>query len=162
MADNIERMLIDNYETYYRFAFSIVKKREDALDVVQEAAYKAIKNKKKLKEPGHMDTWIHKIILNTAMDLLEKKKKECLQEDMDEPGNDNAAIEEGYGQSELKSVLDCLSADERGIVVMKYFEEMKISDIAAITGHNVNTVKSRLYRALNKLQDAFTIKVPSC
>lgn len=155
MTDIIEKTLTENYEKYYRFAFSIVRIREDALDVVQEAAYKAIKNQKSLRNKAYADTWIHKIILNTAMDFLEKKKKEVLPEDWDALEMKCTAFEENYGKVELECVLDALSPQERGMIVMKYFEEMKLEAIAAATGKNVNTVKSQLYRALDKLQNIF-------
>jgi len=155
MGDKVENMLVNNYEKYYLFAFSIVKKRDDALDVLQESAYKAMKNKKKLRKPEYTDTWIHRIILNTAMDLIIENQKKFPLDSSDSIDMELPVPEEGYEKVELENLLDCLSPKERGIVEMKYFEEMKLEDIAFITGENVNTVKSRLYRALDKLKKLF-------
>lgn len=149
----VERELTRQYEKYYRFALSIVRNREDALDVVQEAAYRAIRAQEKLQKPEFADTWIHKIILNTAMDLLRKKKQECPQEDSLLLDAVQPSVESGYEKSELESVLALLDAEDRTILVLRYFEDRKLEEIAEITGKKVNTVKTRLYRALDRLQE---------
>ena len=46
-----ERLLLDNYDKYYRLAFSYMKNEEDALDVVQESAYKVMKGCRNVKQP---------------------------------------------------------------------------------------------------------------
>lgn len=152
----VERELTRQYERYYRFALSIVRNREDALDVVQEAAYRAIRGQEKLQKPEFADTWIHKIILNTAMNLLRKKKQECPQEDSLLLDAVQPSVESGYEKSELESVLALLDPEDRTILVLRYFEDRKLEEIAEITGKKVNTVKTRLYRALDRLQEMCT------
>jgi len=49
--------------------------------------------------------------------------------------------------------LETLSDRDRMIVELKYFEDMKLEDIAAVMDENINTVKSRLYRSLQKLKN---------
>ena len=53
---------------------------------------------------------------------------------------------------DLSEALERLDETERAIVVLRYFEEEKLSDIGSMLELNVNTVKSRLYRALDKLK----------
>ena len=60
----IEKNLIDNYSRYYRLAFSYVKNESDAMDIVQEAAYKAIYKSSTLKNPEYAGTWICRIVIN--------------------------------------------------------------------------------------------------
>ena len=50
MEDEAERMLIDNYDKYYRLAYSYVKNEQDALDIVQESAYRVIRDLDKLRK----------------------------------------------------------------------------------------------------------------
>ena len=52
----------------------------------------------------------------------------------------------------LKRALDLLTYDQRVIITLRFFEDMKIKDIAEITGENINTVKTRLYKALEVLR----------
>ena len=61
-------------------------------------------------------------------------------------------IEEQYADIDLQEALDLLPVQEKAIVVMKYFEEKKIEEIAEILDENVNTIKSKLYRSLKKLR----------
>lgn len=53
----VERALTEGYEKYYRLAYSYVHNEADALDIVQEAAYKAILKSDSLKEPQYVETW---------------------------------------------------------------------------------------------------------
>ncbi|MGN0142572.1 MAG: RNA polymerase sigma factor, partial [Roseburia sp.] len=53
---------------------------------------------------------------------------------------------------DLKAALDTLSKEDKAVVELRYFEEMKLEEIAEILNENVNTVKSRLYRSIRKLR----------
>ena len=53
-----------------------------------------------------------------------------------------------YEDIDLKRALDLLTYDQRVIITLRFFEDMKIKDIAEITGENINTIKTRLYKAL--------------
>lgn len=57
-----------------------------------------------------------------------------------------------YRDLDLMEVLKQLDPKDRTIIVLRYFEDMKIEDVAKATGDNVNTVKTRLYRALKRLK----------
>lgn len=142
-----EKILTDNYEKFYRLAYSYMRNEDDALDVVQESACQAIKNCSKVKNKDYLSTWIYRIVVNTALDMLRKRKKETLTEEMPE-----IPIEDQYQETELRSILEQLDEKSRTVVVLRYFEDMKLEDIANIAGENLNTVKARLYRALKKLR----------
>ena len=71
----IQDLLVGQYEKYYRMAYSYVHSENDAQDIVQEAAYKAIYHAEKLKEPGFADTWICRIVINEAINFIKKNKK---------------------------------------------------------------------------------------
>ena len=62
----VERALTEGYEKYYRLAYSYVHNEADALDIVQEAAYKAILKSDSLKEPQYVETWVYRIVINEA------------------------------------------------------------------------------------------------
>ena len=65
----IEDVLTENYGQFYRLAYGYVRNEEDALDIVQESAYKAIKEAEKLKNPAFAKTWIYRIVINTAISV---------------------------------------------------------------------------------------------
>ncbi len=148
LESETERVLLENYEKYYRLAYSYVRSEQDALDIVQESAYKAIRDCGKVREERYIGTWIYRIVVNTAMDMLRRQGKEFpaeqeRQEDWVQPS---------YERLELEEILNRLDGRERTIVILRYFQDMKLEEIGEVLGENVNTVKTKLYRALKKMR----------
>ena len=147
MEDESERMLIDNYDKYYRLAYSYVKNEQDALDIVQESAYRVIRDLDKLKERKYLSTWIYRIVINTAIDTLRKKKRETVSyEDIE------IVHEDQYKEEDPLEILNVLEDKDRALVILKYLEDWKLEEISEALDMNISTVKSRLYRALKKLK----------
>ncbi len=150
MEKETERILLENYDKYYRLAYSYMKSEHDALDVVQESAYKAIRDCNKVENPNYISTWIYRIVVNTSIDLLRKRQKnESIVGKLDE----DVSYEDSYSNPDLKAALEQLDESEKTVIVLRYFEDLKLDDIARITDSNLNTVKARLYRGLKKLKD---------
>ena len=144
----VHECLIKNYEKYYRMAYSYVFCEQDAMDIVQEGAYRAILKSDLLKQPEYVDTWICKIVINEALRFLKKNKLTSVDmESLPEQGQ-----EDQVEDIDLQRALDKLDEQERAIVVLRYFEEEKLENIGKTMNLNVNTVKSRLYRAMDKLK----------
>ena len=142
-----EKMLIDQYERLYRLAYSYVHNEADALDIVQESACKVITQCKNLKDTEKLFPLLCRIVVNTSLDLLRNQIKEQPAEELPE-----AAAEDKYEELDLKKALNRLEPENRTIIILRYFEDMKIEDIALVVDENVNTVKTRLYRSLKKLR----------
>lgn len=143
----INELLLKNYEKYYRIAYGYVHNETDALDIVQESAYKAIYHSHKLKKTEFADTWICRIVINEAMEFFRKAGRDYVGTDISDTGE-----EERYADIDLERAIDRLSPEEKKVVLLRYFEDMSLNQVAEIVGENLNTVKSRLYRALNKLK----------
>ena len=144
----VHECLVKNYEKYYRMAYSYVFCEQDAMDIVQEGAYRAILKSDLLKQPEYVDTWICKIVINEALRFLKKNKLAFVDmESLPEQGQ-----EDQVEDIDLQRALDKLDEQERAIVVLRYFEEEKLENIGKTMNLNVNTVKSRLYRAMDKLK----------
>lgn len=73
MENKIINYIIENKEKYYRIAYSYVKNKEDALDIVQDAIVKALRYQHTLKDVNYLNTWFCKIIINTCKTYLQKK-----------------------------------------------------------------------------------------
>ena len=142
-----ERVLLENYDKYYRLAYSYMKSEQDALDVGQESAYKAIRDCGQVKEQRYIGTWLYRIVVNTALDALRRRGREVALEEWQEN-----SWQPSYAGLELWEILDRLDEKERTVVVLRYFHDLKLEDIAGILGENVNTVKARLYRTLKKMR----------
>ena len=127
--------------------YGYMRNEDDALDVVQESAYRAIRDCRKVRNKDYLSTWIYRIVVNTALDMLRRKKKETTTEELPE-----IPVEDQYRDLELRTVLNQLDDKSRTIILLRYFEDLKLEDIADIVGDNLNTVKARLYRSLKKLR----------
>lgn len=146
----IEQILLEQYNRYYRLAYSYVQNEADACDIVQNGAYRAIRSSAKLRQEAYAGTWVYRIMLNEVFRFMENRQsvfQESLEEMETEPG-----AEDRYEDVDLKRALEAMQPGDRAVVTLKYFEDMKLEEIAEILGENVNTVKSRFYRALGKLR----------
>lgn len=144
----VHECLVKHYEKYYRIAYSYTFQEQDALDIVQEGAYRAILKSDSLKNPEYADTWICRIMMNEAVRYLEKYRgKTVALDEVPEEG-----VSDEPEDLDLQQALLKLNEEERRIVVLKYFEEEKLQTIAQVMDLKVSTVKSRLYRAVEKLK----------
>lgn len=144
----VRRVLLENYESYYRLAFSYAHQEADAMDIVQEGAYKAMLKADTLREDSFAGTWVYRIMINEAKEYLRKSRL-----DRGETDESLAAPEEHYRDMDLEKALDKLSKTEKAIIILRYYEDKQLSEIADILQENLSTVKSRLYRALRKLRE---------
>lgn len=129
-------------------AMSFVHNEADAADIVQEGAYKAIKNSDSLKYVEFVETWIYRIMMNEIYRRFDKKEIKSL----DDENYAELKVEDTYENIDLKRALDSMPANDKAVIQLKYFEGLKLDEIAHVLGENLSTVKSRLYRGLKKLR----------
>ena len=154
---NVKEILIDyienNQEKLYRVAFSYLKNEESALDVVQESIEKALKNIYQLKEKEYIKTWFYRILINECLQYIKKNKRiiTCELQEIENKieWNDNITTE----GIDIYNHIQKLNEKVRTVIILRFFEDMKIEEIATITKTNVNTVKSRLYKGLKELKN---------
>ena len=143
----VESQLLASYESLYRLAYTYVKNPDDAMDVVQESAFKAISRSADVRSPAAIRGWLCRIVVNTAMDVLRARSRQADAEHIPETGQEDV-----YQDTDLMQALDLLDERERTVIVLRFFQELKLQEIAQVTGENVNTVKTILYRSLKKLK----------
>ena len=152
--DLVETILLEQYNTYYRLAYSYVHNEADACDIVQNGAYKALRSCHTLKHPEYAQTWIYRIMLNECFSFL-KHAKPYSYEEMEEEGfQDQAYAEDRYENIDLKRAINQLEKKDKAVVILRFFEDRKLEEIAEILDENLSTVKSRLYRSLRKMRAA--------
>lgn len=152
---NLEKLLTqcitDHKDNLYRLAYSYVKNKEDALDIVQDSIYKAIKSIDRLKNPEGVKSWLFRIVVNTSIDYLRKQKKVQIVDEQTleyySPGTVDI-----YPDIDLIRTLDDLPYNYRSVIILRYFEDLKIEEVAEVLHENVNTIKTRLYQALRLLR----------
>jgi len=141
-----------NQNSIYRLAYSYVKSQDTALDMVQESIYKAIKAHNKIEDISSVKPWFYKILVTTCMDELRRSRRiiatapEELPEEMEDCLSDKADY------MVLHNALESLDTETKTVIVLRYFEDMKLTEIAKVLEENLNSVKSRLYRGLRSLK----------
>lgn len=146
----VEKYIIENRNSFYRLAYTYTKNEADALDVVQDSIYKALTSIESLKDFDSIRPWFYKILVRTSIDNLRKNKKYKEMIDIGEV-NDNGKVDQ-YEDIDLQESLNKLPTEYKSIIVLRYFEDLKLDEIAKILGENTNTVKTRLYTGLKKLK----------
>lgn len=145
--------LFQQYEQQlYRTAYVYVHNQQDALDVIQETAYRSFKLITTLREPKYFKTWLIRICITCAIDLLRQRKKivHLKSEHME-----FAVSKEDYDvplSVSLKQVIEQLEEDERSVILLRFYHDFTIREIAEVLQIPLGSSKTILYRALHKLR----------
>lgn len=129
-----------------------MKNQNDALDVVQETAYKSFKSIKELKEPKYFKTWLMRIAISCSLDILRKRKNVLpLKPDFEE----NLSInnhEDLTSEITLKGIIEELQEEEKSVILLRFYQGMTLKEVSETLKIPLGTVKTILYRALAKLR----------
>ena len=141
-------LIASRQERLYRIAYTYVRNKDDALEIVQEAVYRAFISIHKIREPQYFTTWLTTIAVNYALEYIRKAKRTVYIDSDYEAGYVPERTEEHL---DLYQALDSLDPKSRTIIVLRYLEDLPIKEIADILSMPLSTVKSTIYRALAKL-----------
>lgn len=151
--DSFVIVMQQHKETLYRTALAFLKNEQDALEAMQEVTYRAYKKINTVKEPTYMKTWLTKIMMNYCQDQLKKNKHFASDNQLNQ-----YATTSNFTQIELKEALNSLSSQDQQLVYLKYFQDVKIKDLAILENIPEGTVKSRLHKIMRTLRQHFMEK----
>lgn len=132
-------------------AFSYTKNYEEARDVVQETFLKAFQSLHQLKEPKYFSTWLYKILIRQCFSMLNRNKR-TLQIQMELQHLQLLQQEAVATYDDLYEALGALRPDYQTAILLHYFYDFKLQEIAVMTNKPLNTVKIQLHRARNQLK----------
>lgn len=145
------QMVEEHKQDYYRLAYSYVRNQADALDIVSESIKKGLLSINKLENVDALRSWFYKIIVRTSLDFLKKHKRMTVS-DHDKITYLQRGEQDVYMHFDLHDALAQLPLQYKTVILLRYFEDLKIQEIATVIDENVNTVKTRLYRGLKLLK----------
>lgn len=162
----IAELYEQTYSSVYQSVRAVMKDEDEALDIVQDSYIKGFQNLDKLGDPEKYQAWMKRLASNMAIDYLRKKRPALFTERIDEDGEEidlrhqddclEHMPEEVIDRQEttrlMNDILATLSQEQRMAVVMYYYEEMSVREIAHELGCSENTVKSRLKYARSKIE----------
>ena len=151
LHEQLTTLLLSDQQKFYRLAYSYCHDPETTMDIVQSAACKALEKYTTLKEPAYLKTWFYRILINESLDYLRRSKREQLEDTLPEDPA-HKPLEQKADHLDLHQAIQQLPVETKTIVLLHYFEDMTLKQIAQITETNESTVKSRLYSGLKKLR----------
>lgn len=154
------------YNDVYYFALKTVKDEELACDITQETFVEIINTLGQLQAPGAFVTWMKQITYHQCTRYFKKKKDVLVDED--EEGNSifdtlaeeraefipDEAMDQADFRQTILAMIDELSEEQRSAVMMLYFDELSVKQIAEIQGVSEGTVKSRLNYARKAIKSS--------
>jgi RNA polymerase sigma-70 factor (ECF subfamily) len=151
-------------EDIYRLAYYRTFSQMDAEDLTQDVFEQAYKKMNTLQDPQRFRAWLYSIAVNRCNDFLRKRKYLALlqmrtaqEEDFRDTSPHmnngyNDTIEKKRFWKEVKKMLHTLSVMERQVFTLRFMDHRNINEIADILDKNESTIKTHLYRALNKVR----------
>jgi RNA polymerase sigma-70 factor (ECF subfamily) len=162
-----ENETVPHQDALYNYALKIARNADDAQDLLQETYYKAFKNYHQFENGTNSKAWMFMILKNTFINNYRKLKREPAKLDYDEiediyeniksdQAKDNNLDLDFYNNlldDELSAALSKIPSKMREVFLLCDLEGYTYEEIAAITDIPIGTVRSRLHRARNLLQE---------
>jgi len=147
-------------DRWFAACLKITRNRAMAEDAVQEALLSAWAKRSQFHHDARLDTWIHRIAVNAALQLLRKNRPASF-EPLDFEIPDDADSQEdvhhaGELERDLGKALSHLSDIERICFVLKHIEQWRLKEIAEELGLSIGNVKQALFRGVRKLRTRMT------
>ncbi|MDQ0232921.1 RNA polymerase sigma factor SigX [Metabacillus malikii] len=162
MEDTFQRIYEKYHHDLFQFLFYLVKSREQAEDLVQEVYIRVLKSYDRFEGRSSEKTWLFSIARHVAIDWFRKQNSlrqriiEKFDWDRQQLVDSHALPDEVVLQNEqikwmYKSLNNC-TFDQRSVLVLRYIQELSISETAEALGWTVSKVKTTQHRALKHLQ----------
>ncbi len=157
---NAYAFLVNKYKSMaYSLAMKLVKNREDAEEIAQDAFIKAYQSLGQFRGSARFSTWLYRIVYNTAISRMRRSSAESVS--LEDSGFEEKATSEVMDayyrlkDQDRKKILDFilekLDPDENFLVTLYYYDEKDLDEISQITGLTRNNVKVKIFRIRQKM-----------
>ena len=152
-------MIVDQYsQSLYWKIRSIVLTHEDADDVLQNTFLKAWKSLPTFQGKAKLSTWLYRIAINESLDFLRHQKTAMLSSADADLSVANRLLADDYfdgdkSQAVLQEAIASLPDVQRTVFTLRYYDEMKYSEISEILGTSEGSLKASYHIAVQKITD---------
>lgn len=148
-VNEIGNLITDNIQTLYRVAFGILKTDEEIYDAISNTTVIVFEKINTLRNEQYFKTWLTRILINECYKIYNQNKKIIHLEDYNQ---EKLTYDDEHMDLDAKNLVKGLEKDLREVVILYYFEEFSVKEIAKIVKIPEGTVKSRLSRARKELE----------
>jgi RNA polymerase sigma-70 factor (ECF subfamily) len=152
-----EARLVESSTLAFRVAYSVLRHREDAEDVAQEAFARAFRSFRQLRDRERFRAWLVRLTWRLALDRrrsdLRREARELAHADVLPPANVAEHVDASYRSRELWRAIDALPDKLRIALVLASIEGHDLAEVASLLRLPVGTVKSRLFLARQRLKE---------
>ena len=157
-SEAIGKIILENTQSMYRVAFSILKNEEEIYDAISNTTVIVFEKISSLRKEEFFKTWLTRILINECYKIYNQNKKIVYLENL---GQDNTrGYTDTYTDFETRNLVKKLAQDLRETVILYYFEDFSVKEIAKVLEIPEGTVKSRLSRARKELEFALIKNEP--
>ncbi|MFC3748740.1 RNA polymerase sigma factor [Paenibacillus sp. GCM10012306] len=155
-AEAFMLMVQEQQRLLYGIAYSYLRSEADALEVLQEATCRAWIKRRSLKDPTRFTPWLIRIVINCCNDELKRRKRVLTVK----PAGSASDIMEMKSdlRLDMELALDGMKPKYRQVLVLKYYRDMTITEIAEILDKPEGTIKTWLNKGLKHLRGKMKIK----
>ena len=159
-SGEFERQALEHLDALYNFAMYLTRKPPEADDLVQETYLRAFRFSHRFEPGTHLRAWLFQILRNTFLTFYRLREREsALAEDgvpdwdvpafHDAPEDTASAME---AHTDLERAMHRLPEEFRTVLLLAEVEGMPLAEVARVMGRPVGTVKSRIFRAKERLR----------
>jgi RNA polymerase sigma-70 factor (ECF subfamily) len=159
LAQEFETRLVESSTLAVRVAYSVLRNREDAEDVAQEAFAKAYRSFSQLRERDRFRAWLVRMTWRMALDRLRANKRRLAREEVEAGlqarlnATTNDAVLANERAEQLWLAIDALPEKLRLVIVLAGIQGHDIREVATLLDVPDGTVKSRLFLARQQLKE---------
>lgn len=139
----------------YAIAYGVLGNQDDALDAVQEAFTQVHKHLRRFDGRSRFSTWLYRIAVNSAIQATRRAKTRPKTVPLEDALSTSTTMTVKIQDPRIHEALKTLSANDRALLVLFYWEELPLQEIADVTGCSPNAAKTRLFRARERFKEVF-------
>ena len=154
-----EKLICENYEDIYKYCYRLLKNKTLAEDITQEVFLKFTCSLERYREYGKRKNYLYVIASNAIKDYFKRASTihETATEEQEGHGEGKSGgggeIDRLLDRIQVMTALDELEPEEREMIILRYYQDMRLKDIACIMDIPVSTGRYRLKQTESKLRD---------
>src|SRR5664279_1794341 len=158
--EQFARLVSGGLDRAYRLAGLILGNSFDAEDVTHDSVVRAWQSAGSLRDPAAFEAWFDRIVVNACRDRIRRNRRVRFVE---LPAEDGRPVADPFkallDRDEVLRLIRRLSPDDRVVMVLHYWADLPLTEVAKRLGWPVGTVKTRLHRALEAMRDEKAVQV---